>query len=99
MPKSKSSKKSHHRSGNTPKRAIQIARRYLKLQQFVEKVKIVYNELDQLAVELNSLKVKRIKLRNIEVRVVDNFAEKNTVFRPVGIKRFQLEHKPFAKIK
>lgn len=74
-----------------------IAKRLVELEATLEAVKPLYAERDKLTLELVKLEVKTIPLTFLEdermIEVVDNFAEKNTVFRPAGVRRFEVKIK------
>lgn len=66
--------------------------RAFDINKVLESTKPLYEELDQLTVELrNQLGDNEVTLNGYAFKVEDNFAEKNTVFRPVGVKHFQLK--------
>jgi len=60
----------------------------------LESAKALYAELDTLIIELSSCAKHGRVLKTSDKRFImllDNFAEKNTVFRPTGVKRFDVE--------
>ena len=75
--------------------------RIMYLKQKLESVKPLYEEIDRLTMELVSAKKlpKALVLGKdyVAVELVDNFAEKNTVFRPAGVKRFEIKFKRGVK--
>lgn len=63
------------------------------LKDEIEAVKPKYDELDELVTQLKAQVPVGVQLfleDNRSVELVDNFAEKNTVFRPHGVKRFEV---------
>jgi hypothetical protein len=69
----------------------QIVNRIVELKDALEAVKPFYDEIDELTQELQEIVGVNHNLFADDgrvVSVVDNFSEKNTVFRPVGVKRF-----------
>lgn len=76
----------------------ELLERARDLQERIASVKPLYSELDALVLELVRRGWRESALANsIEARLVDNFvdpktgAPKNTVFRPAGVKRFELD--------
>lgn len=74
----------------------EMAARIAEIKTQLEAVKPLYDELDIMTVSLSH----RMREENCTesmihaggdkyVEVIDNFAEKNTVFRPAGVKRFE----------
>jgi hypothetical protein len=59
-----------------------------KIQLQLDQVKPLYQELDQITFALVAVKE---KLASHGVVIVDNFAEKNTQFKTIGIKRYELK--------
>ena len=51
----------------------------------------LYKELDSIVQTLRAESFESAVLDGTQFRLRDNFAEKNTVFRPAGVKRFELE--------
>lgn len=69
----------------------QALRRALEIMDLLKAQKPLYAELDELTVELERLGLSDVEFPDGRtVRLVDNFAESNTQFRPAGIKRFEL---------
>ena len=69
-------------------------KRAAEIKAQLDAVKPLYDELDKITVELAALMVagREFDLPDGSVgRVVNNFAEANTVFRPAGVKRFELK--------
>ena len=65
----------------------------LDLLEKLESVKPLYAELDALIVEMHSEGFQSEVIDGMLIQLVDNFAEKNTVFRPAGVKRFEFKVK------
>lgn len=69
-----------------------LVKRAFLISKQLDEVKPLYHELDEITQAL--LNVQALKkdgaLEKYGVAIVDQFNEKNTVFRTVGIKRFQL---------
>lgn len=69
-----------------------LVNRAYAISKQLDEVKPLYNELDEIThalLNVDSLK-KEGALEKHGVAIVDKFSEKNTVFRTVGIRRFQL---------
>lgn len=79
----------------TPEESKQneIIQRIIDLKARLDANKPLYEELDRLVLELKgTLGVSNeVTAFDHYVEVVDNFAEKNTVFRPCGVKRFEVK--------
>lgn len=74
-------------------RVLQVIERLATLEAMLNASKTLYAERDKLALELKDLVGVGVEVSHGDMimKVVDNFAEKNTVFRPAGVKRFDLE--------
>lgn len=68
------------------KRLIQEA---LEVMSQLEANKALYTRLDELTAALKEAKAKELKEAGLVM--VDNFAEKNAVFRPACVRRFELK--------
>ena len=70
-----------------------IISRIAAIKAQLEAIKPLYEELDTLTVQLaDSVPAgTSFILGDDTVTLVDNFAEKNTVFRPTGVKRFEVQ--------
>lgn len=67
-------------------------KRVIELQAEIEVRKALYDELDKLTLELQAEGFKHAELEGLVVDLVDNFADgRNTVFRPAGVKRFEMK--------
>lgn len=74
-------------------------KRLLEIRAELEANKPLYAELDAIVVEL-SKKVKReYVVGGFLIEIVDNFATKNTCFRPAAVKRFDVKVTPVTKAK
>lgn len=71
----------------------QILARVIELQRELDIRKDLYTELDMLTLQLQDEGFKDAVLEGLTVTLVDNFLEQNTVFRPAGVKRFELKVK------
>ena len=74
----------------TPKELVLMMDRAKKIQFQLDEVKPLYQELDQITFALLPIKD---KISRFGAVIVDNFAEKNTQFKTVGMKRFELKWK------
>ncbi len=70
-----------------------LIERALKIQQKLEENKPLYKELDEIVLNLASQGFSHDTLENLEIELVDNFADKNTCFKVAGVKRFDLKVK------
>lgn len=76
---------------------LDAARKILEAKIALEAAKEFYKDLDDGVAVLLELGVDEVGIlrktdgRRYTVRVVDNFAEKNTVFRTAGVSRFSAE--------
>lgn len=70
-------------------KAVLLAKvnRVFKIYKHLESNKDLYSELDQLIHDLKDEK----GLEKHGLRVKDNFQNKNTVFKPAGVRRFDFE--------
>lgn len=84
-----------------PVTASEIWHRVLALQEQLGAVKPLYAELDALVLDLVRLGERSFANANGETyELRDNFAETNVVFRPAGVKRFEVyADKPKARKK
>lgn len=72
--------------------------RILDIKKELDLRKALYEELDTLVLELQGAGFKQTDLDGMRIELVDNFADgKNTVFRPAGVKRFEIEVEPIEK--
>jgi hypothetical protein len=62
----------------------------LKIRVRLEKDKLLYRRLDDITQLLSSGKKRTYLFEGYRISVIDNFAEKNTVFRATAIRRFEL---------
>ncbi len=71
--------------------------RVIDIQKELDLRKELHAELDRLTLELEAAGFTETTLADLHIELVDNFAEKNTCFRPAGVKRFELDVEPLAK--
>lgn len=71
----------------------QILKRVIDIQRELDIRKALYDELDMLTEQLQAEGFEAAGLDGLTIVLVDNFAEKNTVFRPAGVKRFEIKIK------
>ena len=71
------------------KTAASLAREAIKIIETLNSVKPLYKQLDELTMQL--CQAKEEDLQEYGLVLQDNFKEKNTVFRPTGVKRFELK--------
>lgn len=66
--------------------------RAVEIKAQLESVKPLYEELDAVTMRASeALRLsKTVDVNGVKVTLIDNFESKNTVFRPVGVKRFEL---------
>lgn len=66
--------------------------RVLEIQRELDIRKELYAELDRITLELQESGFASAELDGLRIDLVDNFSEgKNTVFRPAGVKRFEIK--------
>lgn len=68
-----------------------LVARAVQIKDALEANKPLYDELDEITVQLAALQFSQAPVGAKVVTLVDNFAAKNTVFRPCGVKRFELK--------
>lgn len=68
-------------------------RRVLDIQRELDLRKELYEELDRLALELLKDGFQSAQLDGFMLTLVDNFREKNTVFRTAGVKQYEIRVK------
>jgi hypothetical protein len=74
-------------------RAVEIVNRIAAIKTQLEAAKPLYDELDELTGELGEVAEVNQTLSTNDSRfitLVDNFADKNTVFRPAAVRRFDI---------
>lgn len=74
-------------------RLIQIAARVLEINKVLDAAKPLREELDLLTLELVKNNCFSAEYGTFVLSVVDNFQDTNTVFRPTGVKRYELKVK------
>lgn len=75
-------------------RAMEIVNRIAEIKTELDSKKPLYDELDELISELSDVAEVNQTLATNDARfitLIDNFAEKNTVWRPAAVKRFDIE--------
>lgn len=72
--------------------------RVLDIQKELDLRKELYAELDDLILQLKAGGFTQADLEGQRIELVDNFDEKNTVFRPAGVKRFEITVEPLEKV-
>lgn len=77
----------------TPSKLNTILARLAEVQSALDLMKKLYEEKEVLTMQLKELVPvgQEVSHGDYIFSVVDNFAEKNTVFRPAAVKRFDLE--------
>lgn len=84
----------------TKSKLQRLVERSIEVYEQLEACKPLYKELDALTHEIAHLVsggAREFQHRGMKVKVVDNFSEKNTVFRPAAVRRFELSFEPIAK--
>lgn len=69
-----------------------IVSRIVEIKGILDDIKPLYEELDTLTLKIVAMwpLTREFNLPNEDKLIIqDNFAEKNTVFRPAGVKRFE----------
>jgi hypothetical protein len=69
-------------------------KRALEIKKILDANKPLYDELEAITVELASQQAGTsvpVVVDGYYFSIVDNFAEKNTVFRPAAVKRFEMK--------
>lgn len=82
---------------NTLSRLGEVVNRIAEIRNQLDAVKPLYEELDVLTLELQTIsgspsstpKYQTNTTPVMYVSVVDNFLDRNTVFRPTGVRRFE----------
>lgn len=69
----------------------ELIKQALDLVARLEERKALYAELDAVTLALRDCGFVSTELDGLTLSLVDNFAEGNTVFRPAGVKRFELK--------
>lgn len=75
------------------KQTKEILARVIEIQRELDIRKALYDELDMLTEQLVAEGFQAGGIDGSIITMVDNFADKNTVFRPAGVKRFELKVK------
>lgn len=74
---------------------FELAERAIELKTLINATKKFYEELDVITLKLKELQGvgTEVEVNDFTLKIVDNFESKNTVFRPTGVKRFELDIK------
>lgn len=67
--------------------------RIIEIQKELDLRKELYSELDELTLQLQRDGFISTEFQGLTIELVDNFKVGNTVFRPAGVKRFELKIK------
>jgi hypothetical protein len=67
------------------KKALKI----IEIQKQLDEMKPLYKEIDELVCELVAANVTTVEVKDQKVIILDNFSDKNTVFRTTGVKRYE----------
>lgn len=77
------------------RRAVRLAKQAFTLQQEIEEAKGLYAQMDEITGELLNDRISEVIFTQDGVRyvleVVDNFAEKNTVFRSAAVRHYEIK--------
>jgi hypothetical protein len=65
--------------------------RVIELHKQIEGYKKAYSELDTITMKLLELNFKTTVFRGHPIMLVDNFKDKNCVFRTTGVRRFEIK--------
>jgi membrane protease subunit (stomatin/prohibitin family) len=80
---------------NQPSTAVDLAKKAIEIAKKIEAAKVLYEELDAVTRELLVVQgtgaTKAQFIGDQAVTVVDNFETANTVFRPAGVRRFEVK--------
>lgn len=71
----------------------QILKRVIDLQRELDVRKALYDELDMLTEQLQADGFQHAELDGLVIDLVDNFADRNTVFRVAGVKHYEIKIK------
>jgi len=72
----------------------QLLKRIIRIQAELDIRKALYDELDMLTVQLQAEGFISAEMDGLRIELIDNFASGNTVFRPAGVKHFEVKVKP-----
>ena len=70
-----------------------LVRRVIQLNEELAVRKALYDELDMLTIQLQAEGFVFAELDGLTVELVNNFETTNTVFRPAGVKQFEVKVK------
>lgn len=66
-------------------------KRAIKIIELLDQIKPLYKELDEITMGLVQENFTSARVKGKTVTLADNFADKNSVFKAVAIKRFELK--------
>lgn len=69
---------------------IEVVRRAIEIHDKLHEVKALYKEQDEILQKMIEAGFTSVVVDGKLVALVDNFAEKNTVFKATGFRRFEL---------
>ena len=72
------------------KKIERLIKRAKKLHDKLEANRLLYKEKEAVVGEILELGVKEFEMENFKMEVVDQFAGKNTKFKPAAFNRFEL---------
>tara|TARA_R100000656_G_scaffold124922_2_gene104392 strand:+ start:1315 stop:1581 length:267 start_codon:yes stop_codon:yes gene_type:complete len=72
------------------KKIERLAKRAKKITEKLEASKILYKEKEAVVAEILEMGVKEFETHDFKMEVVDQFAGKNTKFKPAAFNRFEL---------
>lgn len=67
-----------------------LVKRAIALKAKIDSLGALYDELDEITLELKKSRFKSSETRSHAVFLIDNFADKNHAFRTTSIRRFEL---------
>lgn len=70
-----------------------ILRRVIQIHEELEVRKALYDELDMLIIQLQAEGFVSAEIDGLLIQLVNNFETTNTVFRPAGVKQFEVKVK------
>jgi len=72
------------------KKIERLVKRAKKLTEKLEASKLLYKEKDSVMAEILEMGIKEFETTEFKMEVVDQFAGKNTKFKPAAFNRFEL---------
>lgn len=70
-----------------------ILKRVIQIHEELEVRKALYDELDMLIIQLQAEGFVSAEIDGLLIQLVNNFETTNTVFRPAGVKQFEVKVK------